>query len=287
MDVKIEYNKNMELKDTESFIKSQILNELDYSNEIINRYKTLSFQDREYFCLDIKYYFNYFYNNSFSFLKEIEFVSKYGLQYNNDTGWFKINNSIGKGKFVLASKLFPNAPCKIKDCHKCAYLFALNSNNNAILKSGFVNPFSTKKGFLHSICEFQMDDESFIFDGSNYLIMSKDLYVDLFKFEELSAITHRQLINDFKSLSKINYLNKPTLKSDKEKIYYMNFNNDIIKAFEGLGFCLYLYDRKNFINEVPFYSKELHNKKIKEYSHFLEDYLEKELKTNSNNDLEK
>lgn len=260
----------MDLIQTKEFIKNHLLNEVDLNNQLLSKMKNGSLDKRECFCFDLKHFCYevtqqpfYLFSNGLSFVKE------YGLSFNSANGWFCMNNDIGKGKFIPANYLFKKAPCDPKNCHKCSYIFALGYKLDEVsIKSGLLNPFNIGDGFLHSVCEFKYKNNLYVFDGANFLVMSKSLYNKVFNFKEIETITQNTIIKDFKDISYNK--DKPLLKS--EKTYIMGtpikFNKTLLSKFSGLGFCLYLYNRNDFMKTNSIENENFYENLKKEYQSF-------------------
>lgn len=246
----------MGIRDVEEFIKQHLSQE--NSNKLDKSFEELTLQ--ETFCLDLKYICKAITQSiDSSYYLISSFTEKYDLIFNKNTNWFYVNNqTIGNGNFISANKLFQNAPCSLAKCHRCAYIFALNYEGNVELKAGMTNPFNSNNSFLHSVCEIKLDNEKYIFDGANFLVMSKELYYKIFHFQELTSITKKDLVDDYIELSLDNGKNKNIRNLTKTQNFYSLknvFNKSLKNKFKGLSFCTYLYDRVGFM--------ENYNKTIK------------------------
>ncbi len=116
----------------------------------------------------------------------------------------------GTGLFSLPKQLIdPKVYTRAQRCHFTAILFAIIYSElkpNLItgtynrMVDNLINP---AEAFLHSVCQFNLDGKSKIFDGSHNLIMDEELYRSLFNFTELSRISNDELLNDFSKIQSI------------------------------------------------------------------------------------
>lgn len=244
-------------------------------NEVAENNNSFSYKDCDFeqkFFIDLRFVMKKMYLSPNSFMLESDFCRKYNLKRKGV--FFCMKNKIGEGRFASPKSIFPEVYCERGYCHYSALKFAYSDYfDNVEIQFGYYKPKIAKKEMLHSICEFTVGGQKFVFDGANYLIMSSSLYKKLFNFHSLTIITKQELLKDVKTLnsilkSKNNYARAVCKSSMKFSFSSENKNNSgkqILLLGENL--CIYLSNRKAFIEDVGqcrnFYvqiNKELDNR---------------------------
>lgn len=264
----------MKIYDSEKFLKKRLIEEASYSYYTYQKAKQHPLKEREVFCFMVRIFCeNHYYNKKISNSSYINYFRK-NIKKEKD-GWYSVDKSFGKGRFVHANKLFKDVYCEEAMCHECAYYFALEAPIKVELVFGSINPFRINNGVFHSICLFKLYDKEYVFDASSYMVMEKDLYYRVFNFMEMQKISQDDLIEDRKVLSQ-----EPVLKQNR---YYKYANMDALnKRFYGLGFLTYLYNRNDFLsNNDKQYNNFLTT--VKEYKVFKDNLREHKDKFTSEN----
>lgn len=234
-------------EDTKEYLTNQLLESVSKGNDENKELRNSLSQSEILFNVITKICKN-LYNNQFIPINSLEEFSNYGIQLLNN-GWFYIENKSLKGKFINVNAVFKNAYCESKECHKSAYLFMMDYNLEELkLRSGTINPYNYKEEILHSICTFKKGGNEYVFDGAYYLLMDKDFYYNLFKFNETQSLSRDTILIDRKTLSKKRITSNSKLKSNiryrlaKSHIY-------LSRRFSGIGFVVYLYNREAFLDK--------------------------------------
>ena len=247
----------MKIFDSETFLTKQLIEEVSYSQKLEHRLKVQPMNDREVFCLMLHEFCKYLYEHNQATIREKKYF-KENFKRRQD-GWYSIQKSFGKGKFVNANRLLSDVYCAENKCHVCAYQFALSYSGDVTLKFGRINPFTVGDGLLHSICVFNYDDKEYVFDGSSYLVMDKDFYYKCFKFSEIQTLSQSEIRGDRRCLK------MPLLKSNNG--YKYSSQTQLSKRFYGLGFLAYLCDRNDFLRHTDNQIKNFNTIK-KQYESF-------------------
>ena len=231
----------MEIYKSEQYLKERLLNEAKYPYYLSQRLKTMPLDNREAFCVQLHQFCKNLYEGNV--------VNKHSQNFNNklikqSDGWYHVKESFGEGKFINANNLLgKKIYCRESNCHLSAYNFALNFKGKIDIVFGTINPFNLKEGLFHSVCEFKLNNKELIFDGANYVVMDKALFIELFRFNALQRISKNELIKDKKELS-----SKTVIKNKKPyKIAQIKL---LIERFYGLGFLVYLYNRQDFLENT-------------------------------------
>lgn len=229
----------MKIYDCEKFLKKRLIEETSYSYYTYQKAMEHPLKEREVFCFMVPIFCKkLYYNEKVTSKVYKDYVNK-NIKKEKD-GWFSIDKVFGKGRFIPANRLFKDVDCEESECHKCAYYFALNSQQKVKLVFGSINPFRINNGLFHSICTFKLYDKEYVFDASSYMVMEKDLYYKVFNFMEMQKISQEDIKKDRVILSK-----KPILKQERG---YKYANMDTLsKRFYGMGFLAYLYNRQDFL----------------------------------------
>lgn len=246
----------MTYEKTKEYIMNHYIKDTEYFFKLKKKLNNSSLTSKEELFLNVHYLCRQLYEGNDFDVKE--FLTMYNIKQCKN-GWFYVKRDFGEGYFINADAIFDNVDCEVQQCHSKAYLFALKyKGQDVVLVSGLINPYNIDDGILHSICIFKMNDKSYVFDGANFLIMEKNLYYDLFNFTEKQRITKTELMEDRILLSYAKIPNKSMLKT-KEKLQRPKNYSLLSKRFEGLGFTIYLYDRKSTLK-----NKQPLNKLVKE-----------------------
>ena len=230
----------MRIYDSEKFLKRRLMEESSYSYYVYQKFKEHPFKEREVFYYMVRLFCkNLYFNKKETNQSYINYFKKTVKQEKG--GWYSVDKPFGKGRFINANKVFKFVECEDFECHKCAYDFALEAPIKTKLVFGSINPFRINNGLFHSICIFKLYDKEYVFDGSNYMVMEKDLYYKVFNFMELQKLSQEELLKDKEILSQEANL--------KQNIRYKIANFDPLREkFYGIGFLTYLYNRKDFLS---------------------------------------
>lgn len=256
----------MSIYTTEDFIKESIKKEVDLSKKMKERFKNHSLKGRELFCYEIPRVCEAFYRNDKKRNIQSLDINKCKV---DDVAWIEINNAHYNGLFTNANAIFGNdVYCHVGECHYCAYSFAYKSKFPCKLIFGKINPYDIGDGLFHSIGIFNIEDKEFVFDGASYMVMSKELYFKLFKFQPIQVLEKETIRKDYKNFA------RPTLKSNDG--YILGKSNMINKRFNAFGFITYLFDRDDFLENSD---KQLKNytEVVRDYKKFLDEIKEREM----------
>ncbi len=229
---------------TKRFLIEQAKKEPFYQIDYLRKKRERTFTESEIFCLNLCYLTKKI-SEKPTFFNPQPILRDMGVIRRPD-GWFEVDKSFGKGRFINANAIFKNVLCEENACHDCAFSFASSYHGDVKLKSGIINPYHLNSGILHSICEFEMGFRPYVFDGANFLVMDKDLYYALFDFHEIQTIGQRDLWQDISLISKASSFDA-MVKSNRPYLPAKNWRA-LEKHFDGMGFLLYLYDRDASIN---------------------------------------
>ncbi len=242
---------------TKHFIIEQSKLETLYQIDYLKKKKAKGFTEQEIFCLNLCFLTKKLSERPFLF-NTAPIIQDMGIQRTPD-GWFCVEKDYGKGRFINANALFKNVLCEEKACHDCAFAFASSYQGRVSLKSGVINPYHLTSGILHSICEFERNFSTYVFDGANYLVMDRDLYYSLFNFTEIQTIGQQDLWEDIHLFSRT-HGTPEFLKNNRPYLPPRNWKN-VEKHFEGMGFLLYLYDRDASVNSDLSLAKQVERNK--------------------------
>lgn len=250
----------MTYDETKNFISNQLLRNV-YVDEKID---SSLFNDRELLIKIICRLCENKFNDEVVNSQVLKDCRNYNIK-KLSTGWFSVDNEIINGRFINANAIFRKACCKKYECHQTSYNFMLeNLLENMQQRSGTIEPYNNEK-FLHSICTFTNNGKDYVFDGAKFLIMEKEAYFNLFKFNEIQSLTRRQIMMDRLKLAQEDIYPNGILKD--KKLYRMATDySNIAKRFSGMGFIIYLYNREAFMeNQKPLKQLELENCKARDW----------------------
>ncbi len=101
------------------------------------------------------------------------------------------------------------------ECHKQSICLAPNIDGAKIV-TGYISTGNNK--ILHSIVEYSLDDKTIILDWTRNLYITKEQYVELTNFRELSSFEGKTFLDDSKLIKNIPITIKP----------YLVFRNEIV-----------------------------------------------------------
>lgn len=259
------YHIHMNIYTSENFIKESIKKEVELSQRLKERLKYHSLKGRELFCYEIPRLCEVFYRNDKA--KELQSLDITKCKI-DDVPWMEINTSHYGGLFINANAIFGNKVyCHVGECHFSAYSFVYKSKFPCKLNFGKINPYDMGDGLFHSIATFNVENKEFVFDGANYMVMSKDLYFKLFKFKPIQVLEKETIKQDYKNFA------RPTLKSNEG--YMLGKSNMVNRRFNAFGFITYLYDRNDFLensdNQLQNYTSV-----VRDYKKFLGEIKDKD-----------
>ena len=267
----------MEIYKSEDYMKERLLYEADFAKVIKDRFDNNLFDDRETLCYDITLACAHLYQS------EKNISQQYDSQNTkiNDFKWNKLTYDKTKGIFIHANAIFGNSVfCSPKECHSCAYQFVARAKFPCNLVFGKINPYQTGDGLFHSVATFDIEERKFVFDGASFMIMSKELYDNLFHFTAEQTLDRETVRKDRTNFA------CSTLKSNAK--YKLCNPRNVYKRFAGFGFIVYLSSRKDFIQNSD---KQLSNFKqaMKEFRKFNKKLKAKNKSNdnNMNNDLDR
>ena len=115
----------------------------------------------------------------------------------------------GSGFFVAPKQILNNVYSMPHRCHYCAFKFAICHNDlKPTILTGFYNRTqdvieNPSNGFLHSVCQFNFNGQSKIFDGAHNIVIDEDLYKKLFNFTQISKVENDELFADMLKVENI------------------------------------------------------------------------------------
>ena len=171
-----------------------------------------------------------FYKNSMIDLERITFNKEIG-QYeykNNDLVIFfnKFSNCFDNEKII--KELTSNK--RYGECHVKAIEISPSIENSKIL-TGYIT-IGNKK-VLHSVIECEHDEKNIVLDWTRNLMITKEQYVELTKFVELSSFEGRKVLDDIEAIiGNLNIGVKPYLVFRDELIKDMQKNLHIFQSTE-------------------------------------------------------
>ena len=124
------------------------------------------------------------------------------LNLNLNSNQHFVECKFGSGFFVAPKQIIKNVYAMPHRCHYCAFKFAIYHNDlKPSILTGFYNRTqdiidNPSNGFLHSVCQFNLNGQSKIFDGAHNIVIDEDLYKKLFNFTQISKIENDELFSD-------------------------------------------------------------------------------------------
>lgn len=248
----------MKIYNSEDFLKKRLIEESSYPLYLSERLKTKPLDERESFDIYLHNICKSLYEKTPLGQKELDYI-KANLKLQN--GWYCVDKSFGKGSFINANAILgKKVYCQEEKCHANAYKFATSYNEDTCLIFGTINPFSINNGLFHSIVLFDYKGQEYVFDGANYVVMEKELYIRAFNFKEIQRIPKSVLLKDKRIIKTTACLKK------NQKVKLIRYQS-LVRRFYGLGFIAYLYNRQDFLANTDKQYK--HIAKVKEdYSKF-------------------
>lgn len=248
----------MKIYNSEDFLKSRLIEESSYPLYLSERLKTKPLDERESFDIYLHSICKSLYEGMPLKKKELDYIKS---NFKKQNGWYSIDKPFGKGSFINANAILGvQAYCQEEKCHTNAYKFATTYHGDTCLVFGTINPFNINNGLFHSIVLFDYKGKEYVFDGANYVVMEKELYESVFKFQEIQRITKNVLLKDKRTIKTTACLKK------NQKVKLIRYQS-LVRRFYGLGFIAYLYNRQDFLANTD---KQYKNIKIvrEDYSQF-------------------